>query len=122
MNEEKKRKYSIENLELEFRKRVMILNGRFNRFSKRKQKLFLILFGVMIGCICVILIARALIGEPNNNHLSIDKIQTPNSQFMQRESTPLSEEDLVPIGKMKGMIEGEYEAFYVAIDKDGKVY
>jgi hypothetical protein len=122
MNEEKMSKYSIENLKLQLRKRVMILNMSFNRFSKRIQKLFLILFGLTIGSICVILIGRALIGEPDIDHLSVDKIQTPNNQFMQRESTPLSEEDLVPIGKMKGMIEGEYEAFYVAVDKDGKVY
>jgi hypothetical protein len=100
----------------------MILNARFSRFSNQKQKICLLLFGAMVGGICVTLIARALYSRPSNDYISVDKIETPNNHFMQKENSTLSEEDLIPIGKMKGMIEGEFEAFYVAVDKDGKIF
>jgi hypothetical protein len=34
----------------------------------------------------------------------------------------ISESQLVPVGKMKGEIDGEFESFYVAVDNKGAIY
>jgi len=31
-------------------------------------------------------------------------------------------QDLTPLGKLKGEIDGEFEAFYLAMDADGQLY
>lgn len=42
-----------------------------------------------------------------------------NMQVMQQQSTG---QQLIPIGKMKGEINQEFTAFYLALDKNGQVY
>lgn len=36
--------------------------------------------------------------------------------------TKQSSNELIPLGKMKGEIDGEFDSFYVAIDKDARVF
>lgn len=31
-------------------------------------------------------------------------------------------ESLIPLGKMKGEIDGEFDSFYVAVDKDARIF
>lgn len=45
----------------------------------------------------------------------------PYDIFMEDEKGT-TEDQLTPVGKMKGEIDGEFESFYVAVDNQGAVY
>ena len=63
--------------------------------------------------ICTILILQAIFGQPDTS-LLIDEITLPNDIYMNAPNA----QKLTPIGKMKGEIDGEFEAFHVAVDQE----
>lgn len=45
----------------------------------------------------------------------------PYDIFMDRKES-ITESQLTPVGKMKGEIDGEFESFYVAVDREGGIF
>jgi hypothetical protein len=97
--------------------RIDNLNTTFNAFPHGKKKIILAVTGVMIACLSSAMVLNAIYGVPANP-LTFDKITLPHDIQMQQTDTTT----LTPIGKMKGEIDGDFESFYLAVDKDGQVY
>ncbi len=113
----KKIKESLSPMQLLVMQCIDNLNTTFNAFPHGKKKIILAVTGVMIACLSGAMVLDAIYGVPANP-LTFDKITLPHDIQMQQTDTTT----LTPIGKMKGEIDGDFEAFYLAVDKDGQVY
>jgi len=113
----KKIKESLSPMQLLVMQRIDNLNTTFNAFPHGKKKIILAVTGVMIACLSSAMVLNAIYGIPANP-LTFDKITLPHDIQMQQTDTTT----LTPIGKMKGEIDGDFESFYLAVDKDGQVY
>ena len=102
-------------------KRVEALNGNFNKLPKQKQKSVVIVFGVCITVVSVVLILNSSSEKDSKVGFKPDRIAMPYDIFMEDERG-VTEDQLTPVGKMKGEIDGEFESFYVAVDNQGAVY
>lgn len=109
---------SIQFLKEFFQKFVDRCSNAFNSLSLRAKRISLILFGITTASICVTLIVNAINGQ-HTEQQSIDKITLPNDIHMNQQQDTSK---LTPIGKMKGEINGEFEAFYLAVDREGQLY
>jgi hypothetical protein len=91
------------------------LNRRFNGLPLRMKKTYTIVFVALTVMVCtVIAIApRDLSKLKINEHLI-----TPDIPMMD----PKENQKLIPLGKMKGEVDGNFESFYVAIDNEGKLF
>jgi hypothetical protein len=102
----------------QMKKGVSRLNAKFNALPLRTKQVSVIFFGMLMAMTCLVLAVQALqskITEP----VSIDKITLPKDIFMNNTDTT---KQLIPVGKLKGEINGEFEAFYVAVDGEGQAY
>ncbi len=97
--------------------RVNVLNKNFNALEPRTKKWSLMLLGVSMACMCTV--------------ITMNGFQSGKSDFLEREDISLPKEiymdtikaeRLTPVGKMKGEIDGEFESFYMAVDKEGNVF
>jgi len=102
-------------------RRISRVNESFNSLPVGSKKKLLLVFGIVISGISVLLIIQALHPQENKAVFKPDGISMPHDVFMKDEST-LSEHQLIPVGKMKGEIDGEFESFYVAVDSKGGIY
>lgn len=100
------------------RAKVNALNNRFNSLSLRAKQVIILVFGMSIAMLCVVLIIRAWRSE-SPEPVSIESITRPNDIHMNNSDTT---QKLTPVGKFKGEIDGEFEAFYVAVDGEGQAY
>lgn len=116
-NMKKKIKESLSPMQQLVMQRIDNLNTTFNAFPQGKKKFILALTGAMIACLSSAMVLNAIYGVPANP-LTFDKITLPHDIQMQQTDTTT----LTPIGKMKGEIDGDFESFYLAVDKDGQVY
>jgi hypothetical protein len=94
---------------------------RFNSLPQKMKKAFLIGFGIVMGGISFMLIIQALSNQENKTTISIQKLTVPNNIYMKEQRSILNEH-LIPVGKFKGEMDGEFEAFYLAVDSDGKTF
>jgi hypothetical protein len=90
---------------------------KFNTLSPSTKRVSLIACGISMACVCVFIVLQALYGH-STARLSTDQITLPNDMYMNEQN----EEKLTPIGKMKGELDGEFEAFYVAVDYTGQLF
>lgn len=104
-----------------FRKGVEAANETFNSLPKQRQKSLVLVFGICITLISFFLILQASGNQEGNTGLKADRIAMPYDIFME-DKTGVTEDQLTPVGKMKGEIDGEFESFYVAVDNQGTVY
>ncbi len=88
----------------------------FNSCSIKNRRTILIVVGISMAWLCASLIIQAIKNEPARP-FQVDSITLPNDIHMK----PVTQ-TLTPIGKMKGEIDGKFEAFYLAIDKQGQLY
>ena len=102
-------------------KKIALANNGFNSLSVRKKKRIVLVFGVAISGISILLINQALHPQENKGAFKADRISMPHDIFMKDEIT-VSEDQLIPVGKMKGEIDGEFESFYVAVDSKGSIF
>lgn len=102
-------------------KRVTLANHEFNSLSTRKKKRIVLVFGVVVSGISVLLINQALHPQEKEGALKADRISMPHDIFMKDEIS-VSQDQLIPVGKMKGEIDGEFESFYVAVDSKGSIF
>jgi hypothetical protein len=104
-----------------FLDRVDELNLFFNRQSTTRKRAMVLLFGIGVTVISVALISKALKNQENSIDSKPDRVVMPYDIFMQEERI-ISKNQLTPVGKMKGEIDGEFESFYVAVDSEGAIY
>lgn len=101
--------------------RVNAMNSFFNRQSIGRKKTTVMVFGIGVTVISAMLIIKALGNQENSVEFEPERVAMPYDIFMQEERA-ISENQLTPVGKMKGEIDGEFESFYVAVDSDGAIY
>ena len=101
--------------------RVKNVNSSFNRLSKGRKQVLILVFGLCVTGISATLIIPALRNQKSQVRFKPDCIVMPYDIFMDDERS-ISEDQLTPVGKMKGEIDGEFESFYVAVDKEGAIY
>jgi hypothetical protein len=101
-----------------FRKQVDSINTWFNGLPIRSRKIALLFFGMSIALCCVGLMYHAITANTGIK-IFIEPITQPNDIYMapSKDTTRLS-----PVGKLKGEIDNQFEAFYVAKDKSGQHY
>jgi hypothetical protein len=108
----------LSQLQQQGRARIDRLGAWFNRLPVRAKQVCVISFGMTISMACVVLIVHAIQGKITES-ITIDEITLPNDIYMNNHDTTRS---LTPVGKLKGEINGEFEAFYVAVDGEGQVF
>lgn len=101
--------------------KVTLANNEFNNLPVRKKKNIVLVFGIAISGISVLLINQALHPQENKSAFKADRISMPHDIFMKDEIV-VSANQLIPVGKMKGEIDGEFESFYVAVDSKGAIF
>jgi hypothetical protein len=111
----------LHHLDTSLRRLIDHGSKQYSSLSAAKQKTMLLVFGVATGMICLLLIVQALTFQAEPSKISIDTIATPNDAYMNNQDST-STDQLIPVGKLKGEINGEFEAFYLAVDKDGRTY
>ncbi|WP_276374276.1 hypothetical protein [Chryseolinea sp. H1M3-3] len=97
-------------------------NRWFNDLNTRTKKVILLSMGITVCSIGLTVIIQALSTNQEPNTLTIDKITTPKDIHMSDKGKDLPEDQLIPVGKLKGEVNGEFEAFYLAVDKHGQTY
>lgn len=97
-------------------------NKWFNDLTARTKKVILLSFGIAMGSIGLTVIVQALVSSQESSSLTIDKITTSKDIHMNNQGKNLPEDQLIPVGKLKGEVNGEFEAFYLAVDKHGQTY
>ncbi len=108
----------IEKLKEKIKLKVDQLSIRFNSLPIRAKQVTVISFGMSMSMLCVVLVVKAIQTEITDT-ISIDKITLPKDTFMNNTDTT---RQLIPVGKLKGEVNGEFEAFYVAVDSEGHVF
>lgn len=103
---------------IQAKSKVDRFNTAFNALPLRTKQVTVIFFGMALAMICIVLVARAFQSEIRNT-ISIEKITLPKDIFMKQADTT---KQLIPVGKLKGEINGEFEAFYIAVDEAGQAY
>jgi hypothetical protein len=98
------------------------LSRRFNSLPTHYKKISLLVFGLAMGGISFLLIIQALQQQEISSKYVIDKISIPKDVYMEDKLNPLSDDQLIPVGKLKGEMDGEFEAFYLAVDRNGMTY
>jgi hypothetical protein len=102
-------------------RRISRANDSFNRLPVGTKKMLLLVFGIVISGISVLLIIQALHPQENKGGVRPERISMPHDIFMKDELI-VSDHQLIPVGKMKGEIDGDFESFYVAVDSKGLIY
>ena len=97
-------------------------NALFNGLTARGKKAILLIFGSVMGGISIMLIMQALGNQENDGKLSIESISRPKDIYMKEETETMSRDQLIPVGKLKGEMDGQFEAFYLAVDHEGRTY
>ncbi len=103
------------------RLRVLSINRYFNQLTRRRKRLTVFFFVASITTICILTIAQAVRNQGRQLPFESDQIVMPYDIFMNDERS-VSENQLTPVGKMKGEVNGEFESFYVAVDFQGSVF
>src|SRR5258706_2116251 len=98
-------------------RKVNHLNDSVNKMDREHAKWYLILAGATMACLCAAITISGLLSN-EASWLEPSRITSPKYIHMDT----LKSERLTPLGKMKGEIEGEFEAFYLAIDKGGNLF
>jgi hypothetical protein len=104
------------------KKTIEAINRSFNSLPQNIKKIMLLLFGVAMGGISFMLIIQALSDQEKRTLISIQRIRIPKDIYMKDKHEIITDEQLIPVGKFKGEMNGEFEAFYLAVDCDGKTY
>lgn len=97
--------------------KVNVLNKKFNALESWTKKWSLIVLGVSMACTCTVITINGF-QSGTSDYLEGENISLPKDIYMDT----IRAERLTPIGKMKGEIDGEFEAFYMAVDNNGNVF
>lgn len=104
------------------RKGIDTVNSSFNDLTVRGKKLSVLIFSVMMSGVGVTLITQVLGNQETDRGLSVESMSIPIDIYMKNQANTISENQLIPVGKLKGEIDGDFEAFYLAVDHEGKTF
>jgi hypothetical protein len=107
----------LSQLQKQIKMKIDQFNVWFNSLPVRVKQGSVIFFGMTVAMICIMLIVHAI--QTTSDAIPINKITLPNDINMNKTDT---NKHLTPVGKLKGEINGEFEAFYVAVDGEGQVF
>jgi hypothetical protein len=99
---------------------LRLLSDAFETQPLWQKRLIVLAYGIAIGAICGILIFQGINGT-SHTKMKNEYIKLPKDIYMENENQ-IGEEELIPVGKLKGEIDGEFEAFYLAVDANGTTY
>lgn len=103
------------------RSKVYYINEAFNSLSILTRRKIAITCGIAAAATALILTIRPFYSEQENIPL-IKTITLPLDIYEHNEMEQYKAKLLIPIGKMKGEIDGVFEAFYIAIDNEGTIF
>lgn len=92
------------------------INASFNKLSTRARRGAMIILGTLMAAACSIILIQSLFLHPTQ---SIETVPIP---LPKDNSMSAPNQQLIPLGKMKGEIAGEYTSFHVAVDKEGQLF
>lgn len=72
------------------------------------------------ACLMVSLIWLIFFLKTGPRGTQIGAISIPLVRYSNNET--MKQEDLIPLGKMKGEVNGQFDSFYVAIDKNARIF
>jgi hypothetical protein len=101
--------------------KIIVANNQFNGLPLNKKKRIVLVFGLAISGVSILLINQALHPQEKEGAFKADRISMPHDIYM-KEQINVSGDQLIPVGKMKGEIDGEFESFYVAVDSKGSIF
>ena len=110
----------LRNLKSLMNGRIDQCNGAFNGLTQNRKRVIVIAFGICITGISAMLIIQALSSQETQIDFKPERIAMPYDIF-KKEEAAVSENQLIPVGKMKGEIDGDFESFYVAVDNKGSI-
>jgi hypothetical protein len=96
---------------------VRVLNEWFNSQTIKVQRLTVFAF-VVFGFIACLIISTQ---QKTRIKPRIGSI-TFSESAIHKSELHMKKEVLIPIGKMKGEVNGEYDSFYVAIDRNAAIF
>ena len=100
-------------------KAIAKANEKFNCLSHSAKRIAVVLFGVVGATICIAIMA-GIFNSGGLKSLQAESILIPKTETpMERKQSSTA---LIPLGKMKGEVDGEFDSFYVAIDKDARIF
>lgn len=88
---------------------------KFDRQTARTRKMLLIAFCLMTGAIAL----NSIVNPSDELLLSVGSISKATLAHMNRK---INNDTLIPLGKMKGEIDGQYDSFYVAVDLKAQLF
>lgn len=88
---------------------------KFDRQTARTRKMLLIAFCLITGAIAL----NFIVNPSDELQLSVGSISKTTIAHMNRK---INNDTLIPLGKMKGEIDGQYDSFYVAVDLKAQVF
>jgi hypothetical protein len=94
------------------------LNEAFTKMPVRSQSMILLSIGLLTATICALSISEGF-SPRKPTTIAIDSITHPLMQPMEKKQDTTA---LIPLGKMKGEINGQFTAFYVAMDGKGNFF
>jgi len=97
------------------------LNDAFNRRSPESKRVSLMIFGTIAGLGALFLMISPFVSDPGRLP-PIEGITKPTDIYQKNPMKHNEAQQLIPVGKMKGEMDGEFEAFYIALDAEGKIY
>lgn len=111
----------IKTARLSMDEKVQRTNVRFNNLTAPRKKTMVLSFGIIVSWISILLIIQALQPQENMSLVAPDHISVPHDIFMNNEAS-YPNSHLVPVGKLKGEVDGEFESFYLAVDQNGHMF
>jgi hypothetical protein len=96
------------------------LNTSFNDFDSDSQKQIVVLF-MSLAATCSLAIITSAFKSEDQINLSVGNISYPQNINSMNDKERESE-TLIPIGKMKGEADGHFDSFYVAVDKEARIF
>ena len=109
-------------MNLTFKRVMKVVLERLDQFntycnsrSKRSKIIGLAIFAVGITAMCMKFIAF----PSEQLHFNVGSITPTKGYHMEK---TINNESLIPIGKMKGEINGEYDSFYIAVNLNAQLF
>lgn len=103
------------------RSKVLLLNYAFNSLSIVTRRRIAITSGITAASAILVLTVLPFYSRQENIP-GVDAITLPQDINEYHNMEQHNAKTLAPLGKMKGEVDGKFEAFYLAVDNEGTVF
>lgn len=93
---------------------------KYNALPQRTKKAVVLFFGSSTALMSLLMIIQSLYSNTGIS-LSIDSITITKDAYMS-DTTVRNQDALVPVGKLKGELDGEFDSFHLAVDREGALF